>query len=122
MAPPDRHLYVEGGRLCLSSGPERHSCRPSVDVLFESVAREIGPAAIGCLLTGMGKDGAAGLLEMKRAGGMTLAQDEETSVVYGMPREAIRLGAAQRILPLPAFAKTLIALATTHHAPPEGTR
>ncbi|UQA60741.1 chemotaxis-specific protein-glutamate methyltransferase CheB [Polyangium aurulentum] len=110
MAPPDRHLFVEGGRLCLSEGPERHSCRPSVDVLFESVARELGPSAIGCLLTGMGKDGATGLLEMKRAGAMTLAQDEPTSVVFGMPREAIRLGAASRILPLGDFAKTLLAL------------
>jgi two-component system chemotaxis response regulator CheB len=122
MAPPNRHLYVEGGRLCLGDGPERHSCRPSVDVLFESVAREIGPTAIGCLLTGMGKDGATGLLEMRRAGAMTLAQDEETSVVFGMPREAIRLGAAQRILPLSHFGKTLMTLAHAPHAPREGTR
>jgi two-component system chemotaxis response regulator CheB len=121
MAPPDRHLFVEGGRICLSDGPERHSCRPSVDVLFESVAREIGPSAIGCLLTGMGKDGATGMLDMKRAGAMTLAQDEATSVVFGMPREAIRLGAAGRILPLDDFGKTLLALSNVPQSR-EGTR
>ncbi|MRG93877.1 chemotaxis-specific protein-glutamate methyltransferase CheB [Polyangium spumosum] len=110
MAPPDRHLVVRGGRLWLDDGPERHSCKPSVDVLFESVAEEFGRAAIGCLLTGMGKDGALGLLAMKRAGAMTLVQDESTSVVFGMPREAIRLGAASRILPVGEFGRTLLML------------
>lgn len=100
MAPPDSHLIVRDGRFHLTHGPERHSCRPSVDVLFESVAREYGPAAVGCLLTGMGRDGAAGLLEVRKAGGFTIAQDEATSVIYGMPREAVHLGAARRILPL----------------------
>jgi len=111
IAPADRHLVVRGGRLWLDDGPERHSCRPSVDVLFESVAEELGNHAIGCLLTGMGKDGAAGLLAMKRAGSMTLVQDEATSVVFGMPREAIRLGAASRILPIGDFARCLASLA-----------
>jgi two-component system chemotaxis response regulator CheB len=106
---------VRDGRLRLTSDPERYSCRPSVDTLFESVAREIGAAAIGCLLTGMGRDGAEGLLAMKRAGATTLAQDEATSVVFGMPREAIRLGAADRVLPLSEFDETLAALAR----PPE---
>ncbi|MDI1479448.1 chemotaxis-specific protein-glutamate methyltransferase CheB [Polyangium sp. y55x31] len=110
MAPPERHLVVRAGRLWLDDGPERHSCRPSVDVLFESVAEEVGRTAIGCLLTGMGKDGALGLLAMKRAGSTTLVQDESTSVVFGMPREAIRLGAASRILPIGDFARTLLAL------------
>ncbi len=110
MAPPERHLTLRGGRLWLDEGPERHSCRPSVDVLFESVAAEVGKGAIGCLLTGMGKDGALGLLAMKRAGAMTLVQDESTSVVFGMPREAIRLGAASRILPIGDFGRTLLAL------------
>jgi two-component system chemotaxis response regulator CheB len=100
MAPPDQHLVVDRGRLRLTSSPPRHSCRPSVDVLFESIAREHGAAGAGCLLTGMGKDGAAGLLEIKKAGGLTLVQDEATSVVYGMPREAVMLGAASRVLPL----------------------
>ena len=84
----------------LTDDPERHSCRPSVDVLFESVAREYGPAAAAVLLTGMGRDGASGLLDIRRAGGFTIAQDEATSVVYGMPREAALIGAAEQILPV----------------------
>ncbi|HEX4477223.1 MAG TPA: chemotaxis-specific protein-glutamate methyltransferase CheB [Polyangiaceae bacterium] len=100
VAPPDRHLAVERGRLRLSAAPERFSCRPSVDVLFESVAKEFGSASVACLLTGMGRDGASGLLDIRRAGGFTIAQDEATSVVFGMPREAILLGAAERVLPL----------------------
>lgn len=100
MAPPNRHLVVRAGRMHLTRDPERHSCRPSVDVLFESVAQEYGPAAVACLLTGMGRDGASGLLDVRRRGGVTIAQDEATSVVYGMPREAVLLGAAQRVLPL----------------------
>lgn len=111
LAPPDKHLMLAGGRMMLDNGPERHSCRPSIDVLFESVASEVGSRAIGCLLTGMGRDGAAGLSAMKQAGAMTLVQDESTSVVFGMPREAIRLGAAKRILPVHEFAPTLQTLA-----------
>ena len=117
MAPPDSHLELRGGSLRLTRGAERHSCRPSVDVLFESVAREAGPAVAGCLLTGMGRDGAEGLLAIRRAGGATLAQDEATSVVYGMPREAALIGAAERILPLPQIAPTLAALARGGRAP-----
>ena len=111
VAPADLHLLLSGGRLRVSDGPERHSCRPSVDVLFESLAREVGPGVVACLLTGMGRDGASGLLEIRRAGGTTYAQDEATSVVFGMPREAIRLGAAGEVLPLERFAPTLIELA-----------
>jgi two-component system chemotaxis response regulator CheB len=99
-APPGRHLAVESGHMKLTEDPERHSCRPSIDVLFESLARERGATTNACLLTGMGRDGAAGLLAIRRAGGRTIAQDEATSVVYGMPREAALLGAAERILPL----------------------
>jgi two-component system chemotaxis response regulator CheB len=80
-----------------------------VDVLFESIATELGSGAVGCLLTGMGRDGAAGLLAMRRAGALTLAQDEASSVVYGMPREAAQLGAAVRILPLDRMAPSLAA-------------
>jgi two-component system, chemotaxis family, protein-glutamate methylesterase/glutaminase len=111
MAPPDRHLVVRGGCLRLTADPERHSCRPSIDVLFESLAAELGGAAVGCLLTGMGKDGAAGLLALRRAGAPTVAQDEATSVVYGMPREAAVLGAAERILPLDEIGPALVGLA-----------
>jgi two-component system chemotaxis response regulator CheB len=113
MAPPGSHLIVRSGRLHLTQDPARHSCRPSVDVLFESVARESGGAAIACLLTGMGRDGAAGLLAVRRAGGVTIAQDEATSVVYGMPREAVILGAVERELPLPQIGPALAALAAT---------
>jgi two-component system chemotaxis response regulator CheB len=100
MAPPGRHLSVAGARLHLSADPPRHSCRPSVDVLFESLAVDRGAEVVACLLTGMGRDGAAGLLAIRRAGGFTLAQDESTSVIYGMPREAVLLDAAQMVLPL----------------------
>jgi two-component system chemotaxis response regulator CheB len=111
MAPPDSHMVVRSGRLRLTLDPPRHSCRPSVDSLFESVAREYGPAAIACLLTGMGRDGAAGLLAVRRSGGLTIAQDEGTSVVYGMPHEAMLLGAVERELPLAQIGPGLSALA-----------
>jgi two-component system chemotaxis response regulator CheB len=111
MAPPDRHLVVAKGRLRLTSDPERHSCRPSVDALFESLAREMGPETIACLLTGMGRDGASGLLAVRRAGGLTFAQDEATCVVYGMPREAVLLDAVDRVLPIYAIGPALGAAA-----------
>jgi two-component system chemotaxis response regulator CheB len=98
LAPPDQHLVVQGGRLRLTDDPPRHSCRPSVDSLFESVARDHGQKSASCLLTGMGRDGAAGLLALRRAGSLTMAQDEASCVVYGMPREAVQLGAAERVL------------------------
>lgn len=101
MAPPDRHLIVKDGRLQLTRDPERHSCRPSVDVLFESVALERGGKTVACLLTGMGRDGASGLRAIRQAGGQTIAQDEASCVVYGMPREAVLLDAAKYVLPLP---------------------
>jgi two-component system chemotaxis response regulator CheB len=111
MAPPDRHLVIHGGKLRLTQEPERNSCRPSIDVLFESFAQAFGPGGAGCLLTGMGKDGAAGLLAIRRAGGRTIAQDEASSVVFGMPREAILLGAAEQVLPLEQIAQRLGVLA-----------
>jgi len=111
IAPPGAHLELVNGRLRLSDAPERHSCRPSVDVLFESVARELGNRAGACLLTGMGKDGALGLLDIRRMGGPTIAQDEASCVVYGMPREAVLLGAADRVLPVSQIAQALVALA-----------
>jgi two-component system, chemotaxis family, protein-glutamate methylesterase/glutaminase len=110
VAPCGKHLVVRGGRMFLSSEPERHSCRPSVDTLFDSVAVEYGRSAVACLLTGMGKDGAIGLLRIRQAGGVTIAQDEASSVVYGMPREAATLGAAIHILPLMEIGPRLVAL------------
>jgi two-component system chemotaxis response regulator CheB len=109
MAPVGRHLIVRDGRLHLTLDAERHSCRPSIDVLFESVAEEYGPAAAACLLTGMGKDGALGLLKVRQAGGLTIAQDEATSVIYGMPREAALLGAAASVLRLEEIGPALAA-------------
>jgi two-component system chemotaxis response regulator CheB len=110
MAPGGRHLVVRDGRLRLTTDLERHSCRPSVDVLFESVALEHGASAAACLLTGMGKDGALGLLKIRQAGGTTIAQDETSSVIYGMPREAAMLGAATHVLRLGEIAPRLVAL------------
>ncbi|HEY2393379.1 MAG TPA: chemotaxis-specific protein-glutamate methyltransferase CheB [Candidatus Angelobacter sp.] len=110
MAPPDFHLAVERGKLRLSSGPERNSCRPSVDVLFESLAKELGHETTAYLLTGMGKDGAAGLLALRRAGACTVAQDERSCVVFGMPKEAIQIGAAKQILALDQMGPTLAAI------------
>jgi two-component system chemotaxis response regulator CheB len=111
MAPPDKHLRLSQGKLRLTQDAERHSCRPSIDVLFESFAQELGAQGAGCLLTGMGRDGAAGLLAIRHAGGRTIAQDETTSVVFGMPREAILLGAAEQVLPLDQIAPRLGVLA-----------
>jgi two-component system chemotaxis response regulator CheB len=111
MAPPNWHLVVRAGRLRLTQEAERHSCRPSVDVLFESLAAEYGSAVTTCLLTGMGRDGASGMLAVRRAGGFTLAQDEASCVVYGMPREAVNLGAAEQVLPLGEIGPALAALA-----------
>ena len=108
VAPPDRHLIVQSGRLRLTDGPERSSCRPAIDNLFESIAANLGPRAVGCLLTGMGRDGAEGLLLMRQRGAATVAQDQATSVVFGMPREAIRLGAAEHVLPLPEIGPALV--------------
>jgi two-component system chemotaxis response regulator CheB len=107
IAPPGQHMLVRGGRLRLTRDPERNWCRPSVDVLFESVAAEYGPGAVGCLLTGMGRDGAAGLLAIRSAGGTTISQDEASCVVYGMPREAEAIGASMRVLPLADIAPAL---------------
>jgi two-component system chemotaxis response regulator CheB len=115
IAPGDRHLLVarDGARyVCrLDNGPEVNRHKPSVDVLFRSVAQNAGRNAIGVLLTGMGKDGARGLREMRDAGSPTIAQDEETSVVWGMPGEAVALGAAQSVLPLPEIASAVCQLA-----------
>jgi two-component system chemotaxis response regulator CheB len=110
MAPPDQHMLIRDGRFHLNRNPERHSCRPSVDTLFESVAMEFGPTAAGVLLTGMGRDGASGLLEMRKAGAYTIAQDQATSIVYGMPQQAAMLGAATRVAPIQEIGPLMTAL------------
>jgi len=109
IAPGDRHLQVvrDGARYrCrLNDDPPVNRHRPSVDVLFRSVAQCVGPNALGVLLTGMGEDGAAGLVEIRTAGAFTMAQDEKTSVVWGMPGTAVRLGGADMVLPLNRIAE-----------------
>jgi two-component system chemotaxis response regulator CheB len=114
LAPPNWHMEVRGGRLRVSQAPERHSCRPSVDVLFESLAAEYGSSATTCLLTGMGRDGAAGTLAVRRAGGLTFAQDEASCIVYGMPREAVMLNAVDHVLPLTEIAPALVRMVAMH--------
>jgi two-component system, chemotaxis family, protein-glutamate methylesterase/glutaminase len=118
MAPAGRHLIVRAGKLEYLQGPPRNFCRPSVDILFESIARELGPSGAGCLLTGMGRDGAAGLLAIRRAGGVTLAQDEASSIVYGMPHEAVMLGAPERVLPLGEIGRAISSLVPARRAGP----
>jgi two-component system chemotaxis response regulator CheB len=108
-APSGGHLVVQGGRAAIDVGPPVSGHRPSADVLFGSVAKEAGATSAGVLLTGMGEDGARGLLELRDAGAETFAQDEATSIVYGMPRAARELGAARRILPVWAIAPALLA-------------
>lgn len=112
IAPGNYHMIlIRSGAdylVRVRSGPMVYHQRPSVDVLFRSVARYAGANAAGVILTGMGKDGAEGLLEMKSAGARTIAQDEASCVVFGMPREAIRLGAADHVLPLDAIPSAII--------------
>jgi two-component system chemotaxis response regulator CheB len=120
VAPGGRHLVLQrsGARYVtrVKDGPPVHHQRPAVDVLFQSVARHAGRNAIGVLLTGMGVDGARGLLAMREAGAHTIAQDEATAVVYGMPREAVRLGGATEVTPLDDVpAAVLQALAESTH-------
>ena len=115
LPPGDHHLRVlrDGARWrCrLDSGPPVNRHRPAVDVLFRSVAQAAGANAVAAILTGMGDDGARGLLELREAGAATLVQDEATSVVWGMPGAAWKLGAAQECLPLDRIAQRLLTLA-----------
>ncbi len=110
VAPTGQHLVVQGRTLGTSDAPPVSGHRPSATVLLRSVARAYGRRAVGVLLTGMGDDGAAGLVDVKRAGGFTIAQDEATSVVFGMPAAAIALGAVDRILPARAIPAALVDL------------
>jgi two-component system chemotaxis response regulator CheB len=116
LAPGNFHMeLIRSGadyqvRVSSSEPVNRH--RPSVDVLFQSCARAAGPNAVGVILTGMGDDGARGLLAMRSAGARTVAQDEATSVVFGMPKEAIAMGAAEFIEPLPRIAQAALRLAS----------
>lgn len=112
IAPGDRHLLLEraGGRYLvgLKDGPLVSRHRPSVDVLFRSAARSAGPNAVGVIMTGMGDDGARGMLELHEAGAATIAQDEATCVVYGMPAEAVKRGGVQKVVPLNRIAAEVL--------------
>jgi two-component system chemotaxis response regulator CheB len=112
-APDDAHLVVQpGGRVHLSDADPVMGHRPSADVTLTSLAKVYGPRAAGMLLTGMGSDGANGLLAVRHAGGVTMVQNEESCVVFGMPRAAIEIGAAQRVLPPAGLIDTLKKLHT----------
>jgi two-component system chemotaxis response regulator CheB len=112
LCPGNRHIMVRsmprGGMVVLSDGPPVNGHRPSADVLFHSVAQEFGLTAVGVLMTGMGDDGAEGLGAIKAAGGMTIAQSEDTCVVSGMPRAAILKGYARKIIPLDGLGSHLV--------------
>ena len=112
LAPGNYHMLVEkkGAKyyVKIKQGPPVHHHRPSVDVLFNSVASAAGVNATGVILTGMGSDGAKGLLEMRNQGAHTIGQDQTTSVVYGMPREADKIGAVERVMPLYQIADAII--------------
>ncbi len=117
IAPGGRHLLVERDgaryRCRLKDGPPVNRHIPSVDVLFRSVAQQVGPNSVGVILTGMGDDGARGLKEMHDAGAPSVVQDEVTSVVWGMPGAAVRLGAADEVVPLNKVAETIMRLVET---------
>ncbi|MDF1505672.1 chemotaxis protein CheB, partial [Roseisolibacter sp. H3M3-2] len=112
IAPGGKHMVLQrsGARYFarIKDGPPVHHQRPAVDVLFQSVARHAGRNALGVILTGMGADGAKGMLAMREAGAHTIAQDEQSCVVFGMPREAIRLGAAAEVVALPQVAPAVL--------------
>ncbi len=113
VAPGGKHMVLRnpggaGLHVGLTDGPLVHYQRPAVDVLFESVAEIAGSRTVATILTGMGSDGAAGLLAIREAGGRTMAQDEASSVVYGMPREAVAVGAVQRTVPLDSMGAEII--------------
>src|SRR5208337_4383506 len=112
ICPGNRHIMVRrmprGDMAVLSDGAPVNGHRPSADVLFHSVAQQFGPTAVGLLMTGMGEDGAEGLGAIKNAGGMTIAQSEETCVVSGMPRDAMVKGYVNKVLPLDSMAGYLL--------------
>lgn len=107
IAPTGIHMVLEKGLVRFSEDPPVNSCRPSVDVLFESVAKDRKETAVGALLTGMGRDGAKGLLEIKNRGGHTMIQDEKTSIIFGMPKAAMDMGAHNQVVALPDFPEAL---------------
>lgn len=120
IAPGGSHMVLRRAgahySVAIKGGPPVHHQRPSVDVLFHSVARHAGPNAVGVILTGMGSDGAQGLLAMQRAGARTLAQDEASCVVFGMPKEAIKIGAAEKVVQLSQVSRHAIEMIADERA------
>ncbi|MDR2392751.1 MAG: chemotaxis-specific protein-glutamate methyltransferase CheB [Treponema sp.] len=110
IAPTDKHLIMTGKYLILEDGEPVQNQKPAVDLLFQSAAEVLGRQVISVVLTGMGRDGAAGTEAIRKAGGITIAQNEESSLIYGMPKSAIETGCVDMILPLGDIAKWLIAL------------
>jgi two-component system chemotaxis response regulator CheB len=122
IAPDNRHLQVQpNGSVCLSQDPPRKGFRPSGDVLLSSLARSFGAEALGVVLTGIGSDGSEGLLELRRAGGRTMAQDAASSLIFGMPQAARDCGAAECLVPLDDMAEAIAAIAGWD-APPGAQR
>jgi two-component system chemotaxis response regulator CheB len=123
VAPGGRHLVLESGArgpvVRIADGEPVQGHRPSVDVLFESAARVLGKSAVAALLTGMGEDGAEGLLALANAGARTVIQDRASSVVWGMPGAALERGASTRVVPLTRMAEVLLELAAGHGGAPE---
>ncbi len=108
VAPGTHHLVLDGDlKFGLLDTPPVHECRPSADVLFQSIAKNHPRTSLGIVLTGMGRDGAEGLLRLKQAGGQTMAQDEASCVIFGMPKEALALGAVDQLLTLSTMAHAL---------------
>lgn len=126
VAPGDCHMVLRRNRgayfVSVRGGPRVCYQRPSVDVLFLSVAETAGAESVGVLLTGMGSDGARGLLKMRQAGGRTIVQDEATCVVFGMPREAVSLGAAEQILSLSSIPPAILARPARRQAASSASR
>ena len=126
IAPGGSHMMVQpnGRKVCVAvkEGPLVSRHRPSVDVLFRSMAKTIGRNALGIIMTGMGDDGAAGLCEMNEAGAITLAQNRETCVVYGMPAVAVQRGAVDREIPLESIPEEIISFAYETKAEPSGKK
>ena len=109
--PQERHLGLRGGKLVILDDPPVHSQKPSGTVLLSSMAKDLGSRAVGVVLTGMGSDGADGMLDLEKAGGHTIAEHESTCIVYGMPAAAHKLGAVKEMLPLHDIASRLAQLA-----------
>jgi len=122
VAPRDRHLVFEDGRFALNRGPKQHHTRPSIDPLFHSAAAVYGARVVGVVLTGGGDDGADGLLAIKHAGGVSIAQDPDEAPHPWMPRSAIVYDHVDLVLPLDAIATALVALARGETVPTAGKR